>query len=80
MPSRSRRLRVVPGDQLVDIEASDRARRAEIRQRLDNRTQFRNIARLLFALQLIFRLPIEEPKRLAYDLAALVADDVKHEK
>ena len=56
----------------------NRARRGEIPQRLDNRTQFRNIARLLSALRLIFRLLIEALKHLAYDLAALVADDVKH--
>ena len=61
-------------NQVVDIEPSNRARRGEIPQRLDHRTQFRIIACLAFAFRLAFCLGIETLKRLVYDLAALVAD------
>ena len=67
-------------NQVVDIELRNRARRSEMPQRLDNQTQFGNSVRLLSALRVIFRLLIEALKRLVYDLAALVADDVKHVK
>ena len=65
-------------NQVVDIDFGNRARRGEMRQRLDDRTRFRNIACAMSALRLVICLRIEALKRFAYDLATLVADDVKH--
>src|SRR6185437_7588979 len=64
-------------NQVADIETSNRARRGEIPQRLDNRSQFRNIARNPSALRLTVFFLIEALKRFSQDLAAPVADGVK---